>query len=112
MDIKEKTRQALEDGKIVGDGHTIYKPSFYEPHFTLDELKEANLLERYESDFSSGKTTIYDNDGKPMDYVYGVYNLTFLYWLANQLNVTGYRECFGRGSQAQVLVDAIREALS
>ena len=111
MDIKEKTRQALENGVVVGDGHTIYKPSFYEPFFSLDELKEAGLVERYESDFSSGKTTIYDNDGKPMDYVYGVYNLTFLYWLARSLGVTGYRECFGRGSQAQAIVEAIQEEL-
>lgn len=111
MDIKEKTRQALSDGKIVDDGHTIFRPDFYEPHFSLDELRQAGLVERYESDFSSGKTTIYDNDGNPMDYVYGVYNLTFLYWLAKKLGVTGYRECFGRGSQARAIVEAIQEEL-
>lgn len=111
MDIKEKARVALIDGKIVDDGHTIFRPSFYEPHFTLDELKTAGLVIRYESDTSSHKTTIFDSDGKPMDYVYGVYNLTFLEWLAKRLGVTGYRECFGRGSQARAIVDAIREEL-
>lgn len=111
MNVKEKAQQALLDGKLVGDGHSIFRPSFYEPHFSLDELKDAGLIQRYESDTSNPKSTIFDSEGNVMEYLYGVYNLSFLYWLARQLNVTEYRECFGRGSQAQALVDAIQLVL-
>jgi hypothetical protein len=113
MDIKEKTRQALEDGKIIGDGHTIFTPAFYSPYFSEYELVEAGLMTTLNSDYSSGKTTIFDpHTGDPVESVTGIYNLSFLYWLAGQLGVSDYRECFGRGSQARAIVDAIRQALS
>jgi len=110
--LYEKTREALKGGKIIGDGHTIYSPTFYAPYFTEAELEEAGLVRRYTSDTSSSKSTIYDPEkGEPVDYVDGVYNLTFLTWLAAELGVTDYRECFGRGSQAQVIVSAIMEVM-
>lgn len=111
--ITERTKDALADGKIIGDGHTIFSPEFYAPYFSEDELRKGDLIQTLESDFSSGKSTIFDpNTGEPVESVEGVYNLSFLYWLANELGVSGYRECFGRGSQAQVIVQAITEALA
>ena len=111
--LTQRTKDALADGKVIGDGHTIFSPEFYAPYFSEDELRKANLIQTLESDFSSGKSTIFDpNTGEPVESVNGVYNLSFLYWLANELGVSGYRECFGRGSQAQVIVQAIAEALA
>lgn len=111
--LAQRTKDALADGKVIGDGHTIYAPEFYAPHFTEDELRRAQLIQTLKSDFSSGKSTIFAPEtGEPVESVDGIYNLSFLYWLAGQLGVTGYRECFGRGSQAQVIVEAIRGALS
>jgi hypothetical protein len=110
--LYEKTREALKGGKVIGDGHTIYNPTFYAPYFTEEELREAGLIRRYSSDTSSHKSTIFDpENGEVVDYVDGVYNLTFLTWLAAELGVKEYRECFGRGSQAQVIVSAIMEVM-
>lgn len=108
--LYEKTREALKGGKVIGDGHTIFGPNFYAPYFTEEELREAGLIRRYSSDTSNAKSTIF-RDGEVVDYVDGVYNLTFLTWLAAELGVTEYRECFGRGSQAQVIVSAIMEVM-
>lgn len=107
----DRTKSALADGTIVPDGHSIYKIDFYSPHFTEDELRSAGLVQTLRSDFSSPKTTIFDGSGTPLESLTGIYNLTFLEWLASSLGVSGYRECFGRGSQAQVIVEAIHEAL-
>lgn len=104
--IIERTRNALADGIIIGDGHSIFTPNFYKPYFTDEEL--AGLTTTYKSDLSSHKSTIFDpNTGVPVESLTGIYNLTFLYWLAKQIGATDYRDCFGRGSQAQAIVDAI-----
>ena len=110
--ITQRTKDALAGGKIIGDGHTIFSPEFYAPYFSEDELRKGDLIQTLESDFSNPKSTIFDKDGNPVEKMEGVYNLSFLYWLANELGVSGFRECFGRGSQAQVIVEAIAEALA
>jgi hypothetical protein len=106
--LTERTREALSKGKVLGDGHTIFLPSFYSPFFSEDELREAGLVMTYASDYSSPKSTIFDDKGTPLEELTGVYNLTFLEWLAEALDVTDYRICMGRGSQAQAIVEAIR----
>ena len=110
--IRQRTKDALADGTITGDGHTIFRPEFYAPHFTEDELRTAQLIQTLESDFSNPKSTIFDNDGNPVEKMDGVYNLNFLYWVAGINGVSNIRECFGRGSQAQAIVEAIQEALA
>lgn len=110
--LTERTKEAIANGKVIGDGHTIFFPDFYAPYFAEDELRQAGLIMNLKSDFSSNKSTIYDTEtGQPVDGVTGVYNLSFLEWLASSLGVTDYRICNGRGSQAQAIVDALREAL-
>ena len=98
---KEQVRKALDADVIRGDGHTIYAPSFYEDHFDV-----AHLEVEYESDYSNGKSTIYDNEGVPMDKTTGVYNLSFLRWVASELGLD-YRSKGGRGSQAQEIARVI-----
>ena len=106
--ITERTKDALADGKVVGDGHTIFLPEFYAPHFSEDELRKARLIRTLESDFSNPKSTIFDANGNPVDKMEGVYNLSFLYWLCDALGVDSYNDYNGRGSQAQELVRRIR----
>lgn len=104
----ERLRQALADGTITGDGHTIFAPSHYAPHFSEDELRKVNLIRTLQSDYSDPKSTIYDNDGNPVKELEGVYNLNFLYWLAGSLGVEHDALTYnGRGSQATALVRAI-----
>lgn len=99
-------RAALADGTIHGDGHTIYMPSAYEPHFTADELRP--ITQTFESDTSSHKSTIY-KDGQVVPEVVGVYNLHFLMWVRDQLGIKRYSTAGGRGSAACDYVRFIQE---
>jgi hypothetical protein len=108
--ITIKVKEALEAGVIIGDGHGLYEPSFYEPHFTIEELNEAELIETHKSD-GTHKGTIFGPDGQIVPQMQAVYNLDFLYWVAGLLGVTDYPRSMGRGSQAQELVGFIRKAL-
>ena len=110
--IAQRTKDAIADGKIIGDGHTIFNPSFYAPHFSEDELRKAKLIHTYKSDTTNHKSTIFGKDGKPMEKLKGVYNLTFLYWLCGQLGVDSNNDFNGRGSQADALASRIRKALA
>jgi hypothetical protein len=110
--ITQRTKDAIADGKIIGDGHTIFNPSFYAPHFSEDELRKAKLIHTYKSDTTNHKSTIFGKDGKPMEKLKGVYNLTFLYWLCGQLGVDSNNDFNGRGSQADALARRIRKALA
>ena len=107
---KEKVREAIEANIIIGDGHTLFMPEYYAPHFTLSELTEAGLVQTHESD-GSHKGTIFADDGSVIPELKAVYNLEFLYWLANQIGANTDTRSMGRGSQAQELVGNIHEAL-
>jgi len=104
----QRTKDALANGIIVGDGHTIFSPKYYSPHFSEDELRGANLIQTLESDYSNPKSTIFDAEGNPVDKIEGVYNLSFLYWLCGALGIDSDNDFFGRGSQAQELVRRLR----
>jgi hypothetical protein len=105
-----KVKEALEAGVITGDGHTLFSPEFYAPHFTAEELDEAGLIETHESD-GTPKGTIFASDGTIIEKLEAVYNLEFLYWVASRVGVTEQTRSMGRGSQAQELVGFIRKAL-
>lgn len=109
-DFRTRVKQASEAGVITGDGHGLYSPEFYAPHFTAEEL--AGLVHKYESDPSSWKSTIYDANGNAVTELEAIYNLDFLYWVVRQLNITEYGYYNGRGSQAQELARVITEALA
>jgi len=107
-DLLQRTRNALNEGIIVGDGHTIFYPEYYAPHFSEDELRGARLIRTLESDYSNPKSTIFDANGKPVDKIEGVYNLSFLYWLCGALGIDSNNDYNGRGSQASELVRRLR----
>jgi len=110
-DLLQRTSNALADGKVIGDGHTIFLPEFYAPHFTEDELRKARLIQTLESDYSNPKSTIFDANGNPVDKMEGVYNLSFLYWLCGALGIDSNNDYNGRGSQASELVRRIRQQI-
>lgn len=110
--LTQRTKDAIADGKIIGDGHTIFNPSFYAPHFSEDELRKAKLIQTYKSDKSDHKSTIFGTDGKPMAKLKGVYNLEFLYWLCGALGINSHNDFNGRGSQADALASRIRKELA
>ena len=111
-DIKTRAREAQEAGIIIMDGHTLFDAEYYSPHFTVEELTEAGLIETHKSDKSSWKSTMYDTDGNVIEELTAVYHLNFLYWLARQVGADSYPRAMGRGSQAQELVGNIRQALA
>ena len=86
------------------DGHTILNPQAL-IDAGLPTRIAASVTTTYRSDRSSPKTTIFVA-GQPVDESRGIYGLDLLHTLAEALGVT-FRACYGRGSQAA----AIREAL-
>lgn len=108
---KEQVREAIKGGVVIADGHTLYSPEFYAPHFTEAQLRKARLISTHKSD-GTHKGSIYDNDGNVIPKLVGVYNLSFLYWLAGQLGCDTYCWQSGRGSQAGELVRRIHDAVN
>ena len=107
---KEQVTEAIKAGVIIGDGHSLFAPDFYAPHFTEAQLRKARLISTHKSD-GTHKGSIYGSDGKVIKKLVAVYNLSFLYWLAGQLGCDTWTEMNGRGMQASVLVSRIREAV-
>jgi len=99
---KEQIKKAIDDRVIVGNGHAIIAPE----HYATFDVNHLNG--NHKSDFSAGKTTIYDDDGIPMESVDGVNNLSFLYHLVESLGLE-YHSYFGRGTQARELVSVLEK---
>lgn len=110
-EFRARVKSALEAGIITGDGHTLFAPEFYAPHFSEAELQEAELIQTHRSD-GTGKGSIFGSDGAVIQELHAVYNLEFLYWLNGELETGQYPTAMGRGSQAQQLVEYIAHALS
>jgi hypothetical protein len=107
--LEKTVRDALAFGKIIGDGHTIFAPSFYEPFFSKDFLKDAGLIRNYNSDLSDFKKTITNTEGIVVEQLKdSVYNLDFLHWLHSQLGISEPVTMYGRGSQTRQIVEQIR----
>ena len=97
---KEKIKDAIENGIIYPDGHTIIAPDHYEG------FDVTSLTVTHRSDFSSPKSTIFGPDGSPQESVEGVHNLDFLDWVARRSGVK-YTPAYGRGSEARNIVNAL-----
>jgi len=110
-DFRIKVQSAFDAGVIIGDGHTLFAPEYYAPHFTADELAKADLIQKHESD-GTHKGSIMSPDGSFIQELEAVYNLDFLYWVSEELGVTENTSEIGRGSQAQQLVGFISKALA
>lgn len=108
MFSKDQIKKGIEGGVIVGDGHSLLPVGFYSSFVGEEALRKAGLVETHKSDLSNHKGTIYNSKGEPMESFTGVYNLSFLYWLAHQVEVT-FDDYMGRGSQAQEIVRRLVE---
>jgi hypothetical protein len=90
------------------DGHTIWKESILK-HFN-DGIKER-FIRNFQSDKSSYKSTIFGNNGKIIEECEGIYGLSLLTTICNDLNLE-YEGKIGRGFQAQVCTEAIKKWLA
>lgn len=94
----------------ANDGHTIFKPSAF-----LEAGVNPAFVERYsqkyESDTSDYKSTIFGEDGRPIVEVVGVYGLSILGGFVHNLGLT-YESKMGRGFQAQSYTRALKDWLT
>jgi hypothetical protein len=105
MATAETVRAALADETLWPDGHGIYPPEYYEPHF---DVRAAGLVHTYHSD-GTHKGSIYSNaTGEVLESLEGVYNLSFLEWLAVTTLRLPYATASGRGFRAQQYVTMIK----
>ena len=99
---------------IDGDGHTLYSPEYLiTKGYPIEFVK--GITYRHESDYSSGKSTIFDANGNPVDSLLAVAALTFHYAVARELGLKGgedYETYNGRGSQARSIADAINKLVA
>lgn len=106
MISKRQVIDAIDEGIIDGDGHSIYPPDFYlEQGFDCE-----HLTTEFKSDISSPKTTIF-KDGVPQEKMKGIWALDFHYWVASQCGLArgvDYAEQYGRGSQARAIAGALQ----
>lgn len=100
---KQQIREALVAGIIVADGHGLYDPEFYSPHFDVEQM---NLVHTHRS-AGGFKSTIFV-DGKPVDELKAVYNLSFLEQLIRSAGLPP-STAIGRGFAAQQCVDALKK---
>jgi len=110
--FQTRVLQAMHDGMIEGDGHTIFSPQYYAPHFSEEELRDAGLIQNFRSDLSDHKGTIFGNDGIVREELKdSVYNLDFLYWVRHELGIDEPVTMIGRGSQARQILGQIRQVV-
>lgn len=95
---------ALADETIHPDGHGIYPPEQYAPHF---DVEAAGLVKTFVSD-GTHKGSIFDGEGNVIPELKGVYNLMFLSWLATQKLGLPHSAAMGRGFAAQEYYRAIK----
>ena len=104
----EVVNKYLEE--VGADGHSILKPEYLiNIGFTFDFVAKY----AYRQKAGKGKERLYDDTGKSVAYMDGVYALDFLYGIAENVgaDTSEARSKMGRGFQAQELCRAIRAIL-
>lgn len=95
-----------------GDGWTMLKPEYLlRIGFSPKLVKQMTTVQK--SSKHDPKGQLYDNEGRPVDKIEGVYALAFSYAIAHNVGADT-KEAYskmGRGFQAQCLVRAIAEKL-
>lgn len=99
---KEQVRAAIDAEVIDADGHGLYPPEFYAPHF---DVRAMGLVDVHRSD-GTPKGTIFVN-GLPVDKLEAVWNLAFLEYLVADAGLP-YPDAMGRGFRAQQAVNSLR----
>jgi len=105
--LKEMTSEQILKVSGSCDGHTILiTEKLIEDGLHKDVA--SYLHRRRWSDKSHYKSSLYDNDGRSVDFIEGIYGATLLYFIADNLNLE-YESKMGRGSQAFAIRDAINK---
>lgn len=107
--MKYFTDEALHKVCEYLDGHTIFKPEGLIEDGLPKEFVDKWTRE-HKSDSSSPKSTIYF-EGQVVRSLEGVYGLQLLYDIASILQLD-YPTAMGRGTQAMLIIKAIRESLA
>lgn len=106
--VLKKLQKRPEGDQLAYDGWSIFATS----HFTemgFDEKFLKPMIHRHPS--LGGKHNLFDNDGKFVDYIDGIYYLTFLEKVAKTLNPEFYTKKMGRGFRAGECLEEIDRCL-
>lgn len=101
IEAKDITDKMLE--AIDGDGHGMYDPKGYTDLGWPEEFVKENTRKEKSG---TGKYQLYDNSGRPVKFIVGVYSLTFHRSVAHALGCPGSNK-MGRGFEAQELAQQI-----
>ena len=100
MYARAHIKKAIDDQIIVGDGHGLIDPEFFEG------FDVTSITKTHKSDLSNPKYTIF-TDGVPVEEMEAVYNLDFLAMIVHQLGLDCDEHYMGRGFQAQEYLRAL-----
>lgn len=107
---KDLPRELILKAANSVDGHTIWKPSKF-VDMGIPAALVATVTYAHKSDMSNGpKGMIFDPDGNVFASCAGVYGLDLLRAICADFKVE-YRQCMGRGFQAQAMQAALAKAL-
>jgi len=92
---------------IGNDGHTIWKPSILKG---FSEGIQSRFIKKQVSNKKDYKSTIIDKNGKVIEECEGIYGLSLLGTICNDLGLD-YESKIGRGFQARCYTESIQNWL-
>ena len=106
----ETMKPAIKEllGTIGNDGHTIWKASVLK---NFSEGIQSRFITMIKSNKKDYKSTIFDNNGNAMDECEGIYGLSLLGTICNDLGLE-YDSKIGRGFQARCYTESIENWLA
>jgi len=104
--MKPAIKELLET--IGNDGHTIWKTSILDGF--SDGIK-SRFIRTVKSNKKDYKSTIFDNNGNVIDECEGIYGLSLLGTICNDLGLD-YDSKIGRGFQARCYTESIEKWLN
>lgn len=107
LDVVRKDSQREERYQLEPDGWEIMEPEYFLKMGFHPGLIESLVSRQYSGE---GKYALTDNNGKPTEYVDGVYYLHLLENCARIVNPTYSCDKMGRGWRARAALDALKEA--
>jgi NurA-like 5'-3' nuclease len=106
-EILEVLKKSFQD--LEADGHTIMDPQFF-IELGFDKEFVDTITDRIESG-DDYKSTIFDNDGNPVEYMDGVHYLNFWSHLCKLVSPDFYTDKMGRGFRARAFYTEVEKVL-
>jgi len=104
--MKPQIEKLLET--IGNDGHTIWKSSVLKE---FSQELQSRFIKVQKSNKKDYKSTIFDNNGNVVDECEGIYGLSLLGTICNDLGLE-YDSKIGRGFQARCYTESIQNWLA